>query len=122
MTFASTGVFAETEHALDDQQRLVGGLRFDRLNVDNEKTTGSGALSSDTDRTQAAFVRYERETTPRTYYVGLGHAERPADWWERSTYNNFFLEPEKSSQLDAGMIHAAGKWRSLGLGVPGKDR
>jgi iron complex outermembrane receptor protein len=112
MTFASTGVFAETEHALDDRQRLVGGLRFDRLNVDNEKTTGSGALSSDTDSTRSAFVRYEREIAPRTLYVGLGHAERPADWWERSTYNNFFLEPEKSNQLDAGMIHAAAKWRT----------
>jgi iron complex outermembrane receptor protein len=112
MTFESTGVFAETEHALDDQQRLIGGLRFDRLNVDNEKTTGSGALSSDTDRTKAAFVRYEQETAPQTYYVGLGHAERPADWWERSTYNNFFLEPEKSNQLDAGVIHATEKWRA----------
>jgi iron complex outermembrane receptor protein len=112
MTFASTGVFAETEHALDDQQRLIAGLRFDRLNVDNEKTTGSGALSSDTDRTKAAFVRYEQETAPQTYYVGLGHAERPADWWERSTYNNFFLEPEKSNQLDAGVIHTTEKWRA----------
>jgi iron complex outermembrane receptor protein len=112
MTFASIGVFAEAEHALDDRQRLVGGLRFDRLDVDNEKTTGSGALGTDTDRTRAAFVRYERETAPRLYYVGLGHAERPADWWERSTYNNFFLEPENSNQLDAGVIHAGDKWRA----------
>ncbi len=112
MTFAGTGIFAEAEHALDDRRRLVGGLRFDRLDVDNEKTTGSGALSRDTDRTRAAFVRYEQETAPRTYYVGFGHAERPADWWERSTYNNFFLEPEKSNQLDAGIIHAGGKWRA----------
>jgi iron complex outermembrane receptor protein len=112
MTFASTGVFAEVGHALDDRQRLVGGLRFDRLNVDNEKTTGSGALSADTDRTRAAFVRYERETAPRLYYVGFGHAERPADWWERSTYNNFFLDPEKSNQIDAGVIHTGEKWRA----------
>jgi iron complex outermembrane receptor protein len=112
MTFANTGVFAETEHALDDRQRLIGGLRFDRLNVDNDKITGSGALSSTTDRTKAAFARYERETAPRTYYIGFGHAERPADWWERSTYNNFWLEPEKSNQLDAGVIHASGKWRA----------
>ena len=33
MTFASTGIFAEAGYALDDRQRLVGGLRFDRLNV-----------------------------------------------------------------------------------------
>lgn len=112
MTFASTGIFAEAGHALDDRQRLVGGLRFDRLSVDNEKTTGSGALSTDTDRTRAAFVRYERETAPRLYYVGLGHAERPADWWERSTYNNFFLDTEKSNQLDAGVIHTGEKWRA----------
>jgi len=112
MTFANAGVFAEAERALDERQRLVGGLRLDRLNVDNEKTTGSGALSRTTDRTRAAFLRYERETGPRTLYAGFGHAERPADWWERSTYNNFWLEPEKSNQLDAGMIHAGEKWRA----------
>jgi len=112
MTFANTGVFGEAEHALDDRNRLIGGLRFDRLDVDNEKTTGSGALRSTANRMAGAFLRYEHEAAGVTSYVGVGRAERPADWWERSTYNNFYLAPEKSSQLDTGLIYVTEKWRT----------
>lgn len=79
----------------------------------NEKTTGSGALASDTDRTRGGFVRHEHDfESGLTSYVGLGHAERAADWWERSTYNNFYLNPEKATQLDAGLIYADNRWRA----------
>lgn len=113
MTFENVGVFAEATHHLAPRDRVVGGLRFDTLDVKNEKTTGSGALASDTDRTQGAFVRHEHDfESGLTSYVGLGHAERPADWWERSTYNNFYLAPEKATQLDAGLIYADRRWRA----------
>ena len=114
MTFENIGVFGELTRTLGAQDRLVGGLRFDTLDVKNEKTTGSGALSSTTNRTRGAFLRYEHDVAalPLTTYVGLGRAERPADWWERSTYNNFYLAPEKGNQLDAGAIYAAERWRA----------
>lgn len=113
MTFRNSGVFGEADFALDEQNRLLAGLRLDRLKVDNEKSTGSGALASDRDRTWGAFVRHERAASAAlTTFAGLGHAERPADWWERSTYNNFYLDPEKNTQLDAGLIYAAGAWRA----------
>jgi iron complex outermembrane receptor protein len=113
MTFENTGVFAEATHRLDDRNRLIGGLRYDALDVTNEKTTGVGALSSTSDRMTGAFVRHERDhDSGITTFVGLGHAERPADWWERSTYGGFFLEPEKNTQLDVGLIHAGEKWRA----------
>ena len=113
MTFDNAGVFAEVAHPLDDSDRLIGGLRLDRLGVDNEKTTGPGALSSDTDRTRGAFLRYEHgAASGLTSFVGLGHAERPADWWERSTYQGFYLNPEKNNQLDAGVIYTGGPWRA----------
>lgn len=114
MTFENTGVFGEISHDLNRQDRLIGGLRFDSLDVKNEKTSGSGALSSTSNHTYGAFARYEHDLAdvPLTAYVGLGHAERPADWWERSTYNNFYLNPEKNTQLDAGMIYNTGKLRA----------
>lgn len=114
MTFENLGVFGEVAHDLDQRNRVIGGLRADSLDVKNEKTTGSGANSSRSDHTNGAFLRWEHdaETIPMTTYVGLGRAERPADWWERSTYNNFYLNPEKNTQLDAGMIYGAGNLRA----------
>ncbi len=113
MTFENLGVFAEATHQLNPRDRVVGGLRFDTLDVLNEKTTGSGALASDTDQTKGAFLRHEHDfESGLTSYIGLGHAERPADWWERSTYNNFYLNPEKATQLDAGLIYADNRWRA----------
>jgi iron complex outermembrane receptor protein len=113
MTFENVGVFVEAEHALNDRNRLIGGARGDRLEVENEKTTGVGALDTVTDRTWGAFLRHEHAVRAElTTFFGIGHAERPADWWERSTYKGFYLDPEKSTQLDAGLIYAGGKWRS----------
>ena len=107
-TFEGAGLFAETEHTLDDRNRLIAGARLDKLDVENVATA-----RNTTDRTWGAFVRHERATSAAlTTFLGLGHAERPADYWERSTYNNFDLDPEKNTQLDTGLIHAAGAWRA----------
>lgn len=121
MTFENRGVFGEIRHSMNDANRLIGGARYDQLDVQNEKTTGSGALASITDKTRAGFLRYEHSTKAGlTSYAGVGHAERPADWWERSSFNAFFLSPEKSSQLDVGMIYAGGAWRAGLSGFYGK--
>lgn len=122
MTFENIGVFGELTHDLSERDRIVAGLRFDDLDVKNEKTTGSGALSSTSDNTKGGFARYERDVAsmPMTAFAGLGHAERPADWWERSTYGNFYLKPEKNTQLDAGLIYNGNGFRASVSGFYGK--
>jgi len=107
-TFEGAGVFAELEHALNDRNRLISGARVDKLDVEDVVTAQSA-----TDRTWGAFVRHEHAASAAlTTFLGLGHAERPADYWERKTYNTFNLDPEKSTQLDTGLIYAGGSWRA----------
>jgi iron complex outermembrane receptor protein len=93
MTFKNIGVFGEVEQDLNDRNRIIGGLRTDFLDVDNENPA---SLESDNNTTYGAFLRYEHDyaSAPVTSYIGIGHAERPADWWER--YQVFFLDPEKT--------------------------
>jgi iron complex outermembrane receptor protein len=102
MTFKNIGVFGEVEHDLNDKNRIIGGLRTDFLDVDNEKP---GNIASDNNTTYGAFLRCEHDyaSVPVTSYIGIGHAERPADWWERNYV--FFLDPEKNTQLDTGIIY-----------------
>jgi iron complex outermembrane receptor protein len=104
MTFKNIGVFGEVEQDLNDRNRIIGGLRTDFLDVDNENPA---SLESDNNTTYGAFLRYEHDyaSAPVTSYIGIGHAEQPADWWER--YQVFFLDPEKNTQLDTGVIYDA---------------
>ncbi len=109
MTFTNYGLFGEVRRTLDTRSRLLGGLRTDSLDVENEKT---GQIASDHNRTYGAFLRYEHDAAkaPVTSYIGIGHAERPADWWERN--KAFSLEPEKSTQLDAGFLYRSKKLKA----------
>jgi iron complex outermembrane receptor protein len=107
MTFENVGVFGEVTVEATQKDRIIGGLRGDFLSVDNEKTTGSGAGSGTENDTMGGFLRYEHDLTalPLTFFAGFGHAERPADWWERN--RNFHLSPEKSNQADVGLIYSS---------------
>lgn len=104
LTFTNYGLFSEFKHQLENNSRLLTGLRTDSLDVKNEKT---GA--EDHNRTYGAFLRYEHDyaNAPVTSYIGIGHAQRPADYWERRI--NFDLKPEKNTQLDTGLIYRSGK-------------
>ncbi|MBI4740370.1 MAG: TonB-dependent copper receptor [Betaproteobacteria bacterium] len=104
MTFDNTGAYAELSVELTSLDRLIGGLRKDWLSVNNEKTSGSGAGASLDEQNRSAFLRYERDLAalPLSLFVGVGRAERPADWWERN--RDFYLKPEVNSQLDIGLI------------------
>lgn len=112
MTFSNIGVFGEATYSVSPKDRIISGLRGDFLDVKNEKTTGSGANSSITDNMFGGFVRYEHDmaSTPLTLYAGIGHAQRPADWWERN--KDFFLNPEKDSQIDIGVIYSGSSVRT----------
>lgn len=108
LTFTNYGLFGEVKHHLDDNNRLLGGIRTDSLDVKKTATTTTPALE-DHNRTYGLFLRHEHdyENAPVTSYVGIGHAQRPADYWERN--KNFFLKPEKSTQLDTGLLYRSGR-------------
>lgn len=107
LTLENFGVFSEFKRQLPANSRLLAGLRTDSLDVRNE---GSGAEGHD--RTYGAFLRYEHDyaTAPVTSYIGIGHAQRPADYWERRT--NFVLKPEKNTQFDTGLLFNSGKLKT----------
>lgn len=110
MTFTNYGIFGDIKRSLDSHNRLLGGLRVDSLDVKKENSP----IAADSNRTYGAFLRYEHDyaKAPLTSYVGVGHAERPADYWERNkgaSNSTFYLKPEKNTQLDTGLLYRNGK-------------
>jgi len=112
----TTGLFGELTHHLADGRRVVGGLRRDAWEGTRfNSTTGATIANADRDLT-AGFLRYEQDLSgrPATAFVGLGHNERPMDYWEAvnkiglSATSN--LNPEKTTQMDAGLL-----WKSESL-------
>jgi len=141
MRFSQVGAFAEATHVVSAASRLIGGLRTDWHQATDSRTCvaasmcpGSSPLKNDTigatDRKTlvSAFGRYERAVTRAgTLYVGLGHAERFPDYWERlkqdpTTLKSAFLttRPEKTTQLDAGMLVKGAGWSGSVSGFYGR--
>jgi iron complex outermembrane recepter protein len=126
MRFKQTGVFGEVTQAQGEKNRVIAGLRVDFHEAHDSRpaigTTGS-STSGQTDKTtlKSYFGRYEmdREGNAGTSYVGLGHAERSPDYWERRmtsvsgstalANSSFFVKPEKTTQLDIGSSWRAGE-------------
>ncbi len=128
--FAQAGVFGELSHQLQKHQRLIVGLRADRWSALDERKTvrvGSGMMATyvanptaDEQRVEnlgSGFARFEQDlaSLPATAYIGLGRAERFPDYWELITKESadsisaFDADPEKTTQLDAGLIYQHGK-------------
>lgn len=107
------GVFGELRHELDGAARLVGGLRLDDWSADRYDSTTGVFTAGAGETLHSGFLRYEQDLVgrPASVFVGLGHSQRPMDYWEASTYNGLSatkrLDPEKNTQLDAGLI-----WKS----------
>lgn len=101
--FSAEGVFAELHHELAQQSRLVGGMRVDDTSAKALAAFGTVAAgTTDSNTNLSGFGRYEQDLGEAlTVSAGVGRAERSPDYWERKRY--FFLESEKSSQLDAGL-------------------
>ncbi len=104
--FRDTGVFAELEYPLTDTRRLVTGLRMDRSRAEAQAENGFGgaaAGSVDSSNQMSGFLRVEQDFAawPATGYLGIGRAERAADFWERRRV--FELETETLTQLDLGV-------------------
>ena len=107
MTFENLGLFLDFTHQSNDNNRLLYGLRFDQLDVTYAKYPNR----KDNNLTYGAFMRYEHDYANKglTSYIGIGHAERPADWWERKKNGWENLSPEKNTQLDVGILHKTAK-------------
>lgn len=134
MRFTQIGLFAEATRALAPGSRLVGGLRSDwhqavdsRGCVAASMCPGSSPSRNDTlgasDRRllPGGFARYERDVegsgVSGRFSIGVGHVERSPDYWERLkqdpvTLKSAFLStnPEKTTQLDAGMVWRSAAW------------
>lgn len=101
----TTGVFGELTFRMANDRRVIAGLRHDDWK--GERFTTSPAKANRD--LHAWFGRYEQDVSKAaTAYIGLGHNERPMDYWEAagkgglSTTSN--LNPEKTTQLDAGLL------------------
>jgi len=118
--FSSQGIFSELTLGEGTPARWVGGLRLDRAQVKDRRTsTGMMNMPNPTagqERTQdlgSGFLRYERDHGQAwSWYAGVGHSERMPDYWELFSANagpqgsvNAFagVQPEKTTQLDLGL-------------------
>ena len=135
MDIKNFGIFLEYNRDLAARSRLLTGLRYDKIDTDYHNArfrNPMGMLTRDlvpgsaSDRAVSGFVRWERtaKKQPLTFYVGVGHAERPADYWEAYhtwlAYSNRRLgmhaDPaahrprrEKNTQLDLGWVYKSKK-------------
>lgn len=123
--FHQTGIFSEWNQTLRNQQRFVGGLRFDnwrardkRSGITMDMSQGmmdpmmpmpnptAGETRKDT--LASGFLRYEKDWRSATYYAGVGRSERFPDFWElikkqsAESPSAFFSKPETTTQLDIG--------------------
>ncbi len=126
--FTNLGLFGEAAWHLSDKQRLIGGLRTDSWEAQDQRATlrlGSG-MSTTTNPTAgqtrestltSGFARYEHDLQPgSTLYAGFGHSERFPDYWETisaskestNSISAFNTKPEKTNQLDIGWVRNLG--------------
>ncbi len=132
--FRNYGLFGELTHFLGERDKLLAGLRADNWNAQDRRAASLSAKDASglmymyanptsgqsRDKTLASgFARYEHDlaATPATLYAGLGHTERFPDYWELisankeslTTHSAFDTNPEKTNQLDVGMVYNSGK-------------
>lgn len=119
-SFKQWGGFAELAWQRTDKQKLIAGLRHDKVTAVYETY-----LNSDPNRTikyplTSGFVRFEQTKGNTKYYAGLGIAQRSPDYWERNLEEE--LKKETNRQLDAGLIWNKGDWHVSSSIFAGKIR
>ena len=106
--------------------RVVFGARADHWWAEDQRenvTLGMmGSLPNPTSGAErdttllSGFARYEHELAGATAYLGAGYVERFPDYWEllgqnresEASISAFDTRPERTAQIDAGVVHAAG--------------
>lgn len=129
--FDNLGLFGEVTHVVNDDRRVVFGLRQDRWHArDQRATLSSGMTSLGANPTAKAqrleilpggFARLEQDFGTNTQVqIGLGHTERAPDYWELiskesassiSAFNS--VAPERTTQLDLGITHRHGPMQAF---------
>jgi iron complex outermembrane receptor protein len=135
--YRQQGLFGELSYAIAPGRVIETGLRLDRWRAEDLRTSvrqgtmmivpndTAGAVDRETLR--SGFVRYEHglkhafdlNTPDVIVFAGLGHAERTADYWERfgndkqslDSNSAFFTDPERTTQLDVGILRSAANSR-----------
>ena len=116
MTIKNLGMFFEYSHEMKERDRLKTGLRWDRT-TDHYHPYMGRQSGTTTDNMMSGFIRWEHtaKSQPLTFYIGLGHAERPADYWEAyhtwNVHHNLSTRPkkERNTQLDLGWVYGGEK-------------
>ena len=116
MTIKNLGMFFEYSREMKERDRLKAGLRWDGT-TDHYHPYRGWQSGTTTDNMMSGFIRWEHtaKSQPLTFYVGLGHAERPADYWEAyhtwNVHHNLSTRPkkERNTQLDLGWVYGGEK-------------
>ncbi|WP_457969625.1 TonB-dependent copper receptor [Acinetobacter calcoaceticus] len=133
MKFQSYGAFGELGYQWNDLNKLVTGVRLDRVTVEDERADSQAkGFNTKLEKTlPSAFVRWENQHPEHDLksYLGLGYVERMPDYWElfsskhgnagsTNTFNG--VNPEKTLQLDLGFQQQHGAlntWASAYAGL-----
>jgi len=126
--FRSIGLFGEVNHPLGERDRVIAGLRADAWEARDERqmlrvgmAMAPNPTANDTRRTTlpGGFARLEHDVAgrPATLFAGLGHVQRFPDYWELvsagkesvSSLSAFDTAPEKTTQLDTGVVYAGSR-------------
>ena len=129
--FSQAGVFAEATHRHGQSSRLIAGARADDWRAHDSRQTltsmaggmGMPMTNPSAGMTRRAllgsgFIRHEQDlVNGATWYAGLGHSQRFPDYWELISYNKQSetsasafsdTDPERTTQLDVGMVRDDG--------------
>jgi len=126
--FRNLGIFSELNIDQTSAKRWITGLRIDRSQARDHRTSGAGgghghggggmtpnpsAGQARKETLKSAFIRHEHDLTQAlAWYAGLGHSERMPDYWElfspgsgpAGAANAFAgVKPEHTTQLDIGL-------------------
>lgn len=121
MRFKTHGVYAELDHRYSSGSSVHAGLRVNKDSAEDLRLNKTTSGMTDNNTLKSGFLRYEYQLNEGDrLYAGLGHSERAADYWERTknpaattpmmtgSASTFAIDPEKTTQLDIGMLHRSG--------------
>ncbi|MDR1195651.1 MAG: TonB-dependent copper receptor [Endomicrobium sp.] len=130
MSYNKYGIFGELRTDLDELNKIVSGIRFDFNQVDDFRAASVTGGETKSSFLPGIFARFEETVgdTPFSWYAGIGHSQRFPDYWElsqtkiKNNSKNAFdaLNPEKTTQLDAGAHYKTEKiniWLSAYAGI-----
>jgi iron complex outermembrane recepter protein len=124
--FTNSGLFGEARHMLNGSDSVIGGLRTDWWEAQDQRANIVGMMGvigvnptanqTRNEMLKSGFIRYETDmaNSAGTVYAGLGHTERFPDYWEliskesATTLSAFDTRAEKTNQLDAGLTWKQG--------------